>query len=69
MDHIGRLSAVHLIVRGSELASGLAQHLARHNIAAPWQVPALSWRERWMLATEWLHGYARQQGHDPAPTG
>ncbi|WP_426341431.1 DNA repair ATPase [Pseudoduganella sp. S-14] len=48
---------------GSELASGLSQHLARHSIAAPWQAPALSWRERWTLATEWLHGYASQHGH------
>jgi len=51
---------------GSELASGLAQHLARHNIAAPWQAPALAWRERWTLATEWLHGYASQHGHELA---
>jgi len=48
---------------GSELASGLSQHLARHTIAAPWQASALSWRERWTLATEWLHGYASQHGH------
>jgi len=49
---------------GSELANGLAQHFARHNIAAPWEVPALSWRERWTLVTEWLHGYADQHGHE-----
>jgi hypothetical protein len=51
---------------GSELASGLAQHLTRHNIAAPWQATALAWRERWTLATEWLHGYASQHGHELA---
>jgi hypothetical protein len=47
----------------SELASGLQQHLARHAISAPWEAAGLSWRERWMLATEWLHGFIRQGGH------
>ncbi|QAU32717.1 DNA repair ATPase [Janthinobacterium sp. 17J80-10] len=48
----------------SDLAQGLQQHLARHNIAPPWQDAAHSWRQRWQLATEWLHGYISQQQLD-----
>ena len=48
----------------SDLAQGLQQHLSRHNIALPWQDETLNWRERWQLATEWLHGYIGQQQQD-----
>ncbi len=48
----------------SDLAQGLQQHLSRHGIALPWQDETLSWRERWQLATEWLHGYIGQQQQD-----
>ena len=49
---------------GADLAQGLQQHLARNDIALPWSDETLSWRERWQLATEWLHGYIGQQQQD-----
>ncbi|QYF95297.1 DNA repair ATPase [Massilia sp. PAMC28688] len=45
----------------AELAKSLLQHLERHSLALPWEEATLSWRERWQLATEWLHGLCRQQ--------
>jgi len=48
----------------SDLAQGLQQHLIRHDIALPWLDETLSWRDRWQLATEWLHGFCTQQGQD-----
>lgn len=50
---------------GADLAAGLAQHLARHDVALPWNDATLGWRQRWQLATEWLRAYAQQQGTDP----
>jgi hypothetical protein len=47
-----------------DLAQGLRQHLARHNVALPWEDDSLSWRERWQLATEWLHGLIEHQQQD-----
>ncbi|HEU4776036.1 MAG TPA: AAA family ATPase, partial [Telluria sp.] len=48
----------------SDLAAQLQQHLGRHDVALPWGDETLSWRARWQLATEWLHGYCRQQEAD-----
>ncbi len=47
-----------------ELAQGLRQHLSRHKVSLPWQDDSLSWRERWQLAAEWLHGLIDQQQQD-----
>ncbi len=49
---------------GADLAHGLQQHLSRQDIALPWLDETLTWRERWQLATEWLHGFSEQQGID-----
>ncbi len=48
----------------ADLVQGLQQHLSRHNLAPPWQDGTLCWRERWQLATEWLHGFIGQQQQD-----
>ncbi len=54
-----------VLSRGAaDLVQGLQQHLARHNFAQPWQDAAHSWRERWQMATEWLHGYISRQQLD-----
>ncbi len=45
----------------ADLAQGLQQHLSRQDIALPWTDETLTWRERWQLATEWLHGFSEQQ--------
>ncbi|PWF46088.1 DNA repair ATPase [Massilia glaciei] len=49
---------------GADLAQGLQQHLGRHVAALPWLDETLSWRERWQLATEWLHGFITHQNLD-----
>ena len=49
---------------GADLAQALQQHLSRQEIALPWLDETLTWRERWQLATEWLHGYSVQQQID-----
>lgn len=50
--------------QAADLAQGLRQHLTRNGIALPWQDETQSWRERWQLATEWLHGMIEQQKQD-----
>ncbi len=50
----------------ADLAQGLQQHLSRHNIGTPWQDGTQTLRERWQLATEWLHGFILQQKGDLA---
>lgn len=49
---------------GADLAQALLQHLERQAIALPWLNTTLGWRTRWQLATEWLHAFMQQGGHD-----